>query len=223
MDLNNKPIIINASNGSGWYPKGTDRLVNSLNYVGWGGEVKTWNNWPNSRVDKSNPYNVKVSAFLEVLEKGYTHILWCDCSLWAVNDPMSIFDIINEAGYFFWRSGFNCAQVCSDKSLDIMGVTRDQVESWPDVSTSCFGVNLENPEGRSFILQWIDACRDGVFNGSRHHENQSQDPRFLFHRQDQSAASLVLGKMGITPRENDGMVSYWGSQKENTVFMMRGM
>lgn len=226
MDLTaNKPVIINASVGGGWYGAGTNRLIKSLNRVGWAGDVLTWiDKWPNDNFDKSCNYNVKAAAFQEAINLGYTHILWCDSSVWALNDPMPIFDIINETGFFFWSSGYNCAQTCNDNILNYFFKTRDEVESWPDVATGIFGINTKISKGMEFIHGWINACHDGVFKGSRLHDNQSADPRFLFHRQDQSAASLLASILEMPPMDQNLLLGYWKkNMPESWIFTLRGI
>lgn len=223
MDSKIKHCIINASNGIGWYPKGTERLKRSLIYHGFNGDILTWNDFPNNYFDSSCPYNIKPSAFMTAFDLGYTHVLWLDCSVWAVKDPNPIFDIINNDGYYFWKSGYNAAQTCSDKCLDFFEVNRDLAETFNDCSTSMFGVNIENPNGRIFIEKFFSAAALGVFEGSRLHDNQSQDHRFLFHRQDQSAATMIINKMGLKIHD-PGISHYYQENLPNeTIFTMRGM
>jgi len=221
----NKATIINASVGGGWYPQGSKRLEKSLNYVGWGGESHIWyDSWPNSNFNKKCRYTVKAAAFQEVIRQGYTHILWVDSSVWALQDPMKVFDIIDSQGYFFWGSGYNAAQTSSDKALEAFEIDRDTAETYRDCSTSILGVNLNTPEGSGFINRWINAALAGVFEGSRFHDNQSQDPRFMFHRQDQTAASLIIGDMGLK-MENGGEHCQYFEPKMNdsVIFTLRGM
>jgi hypothetical protein len=222
MESKIKHCIINASNGNGWYPRGTARLKRSLIEHGFNGDILTWYDWPNDNLDKTTPYNVKVCAFEEAIKLGYTHILWLDCSVWAIGDPNKLFDVINEHGYYFWPSGYNCAQVCSDKCLDYFGVNRDIAEGYSDCSTSMFGVNLDNPIAKEFIERWIKSAYDGAFKGSRNHDNQSKDKRFMFHRQDQSCASIILNQleMKITPA-NIYSSYYSPQQNESIIFTMR--
>lgn len=223
--IENKICIINACVGGGWYPAGSKRLAKSLNFVGFAGDLLSWiNEWPNNKFDKDCNYNVKPSAFTEAIKKGYSHILWCDSSVWALNDPMPVFDIINDKGYFFWNSGYNCAQVCNDNSLNYFNKTRDEVENWPDISSGIIGVNLKSQIGRKFISLWLKAARNGIFKGSRFHDNQSSDPRFLFHRQDQSAASLIAGEMGLAPLDVSNILGYFKpNMPENWIFSLRGI
>lgn len=225
MESHIKACIINAAIG-GWYPQGQKRLVRSLVHHGFNWEILTWDKWPNNNFDKSCNYNVKAAAFEEAIEKGFTHILWLDCSVWAIKDPNPIFDIINHDGYYFWSNGYNCAQECSDKCLEYFGVSRDLAETWKVASTSMFGLNITNPVGMEFVHRFIQSARDGVFSGSRFHDGQSSDPRFLHHRQDQSAASIILNQLGCkihTPGEFSWYYNEQGPIPEEVIFVMRGM
>ncbi len=224
MDCNVKHCIINASNGAGWYPKGTERLKRSLIHHGYSGDILTWNDWPNDNFDKSCPYNIKAAAFQEAIKMGYTHILWLDCSVWAIQDPNKIFDVINEQGHYFWSSGYNCAQVCSDKCLQYFETSRDEAEKMIDCSTSMFGINLYNEDSARFIYRFMKAAKDGAFTGSREHDGQSKDARFLFHRQDQSCASIILNKLGMKIHDPGQYSSYYQKEVgESVIFLMRGM
>jgi hypothetical protein len=224
MESSVKHCIINASDGNKWYPKGTKRLVKSLVYHGFSGDILTWEYWPNNEWDKTNPYHVKLCAFEEAIKLGYTHILWLDCSVWAIKNPDPIFDLINSSGYYMWSSGYNCAQVCSDSCLEYFKISRDQAEKIPDCSSSMIGLNLDNPIASQFINRWVHSASMGQFYGSRQHDNQSQDPRFLFHRQDQSCASIIAHSLGMQLTPPNIYSSYYiTEQKESVIFTMRGM
>lgn len=223
MDCNIKHCIINVGYG-GWYAKGTERLKKSLNYHGYSGDVLTWTDFPNDNYDKNSPYNVKAAAFEEALKMGYTHIAWMDCSCWAIQQVEPIFDTINEFGYYIPKSGYNAAQVCSDRCLDYFNVDRDTAEKYADSSTIVFGINYENPLGREFIDTWINSAKDGIFVGSREHDSQSNDSRFLFYRQDQSCATLIANKMGLQLSNLGELVSYYShDMPKSTIIAAKGL
>jgi hypothetical protein len=225
MDIQVRACIINVAKG-GWYPKGQKRLLDSLVYHGNVRDVRHWTDFPNDLYDKNNGYNVKPSAFEQVMNEGYTHILWLDSSVWAVQNPELMFDHINEHGYYLWKNGYNCAQECSDVCLDYFKVSRDDAEKMPCVSTSMFGVNLFNPKGKEFIERWLQSARDGIFNGSRLHDNQSADPRFLWHRQDQSPASIIANQMGLHLHEGNELSGVYNPREkhpQSVIFLMRGL
>ena len=218
-------LIVNGSNGLFWYPKGSLRLEGSLLGVGWQ-DYKIYNDYPSGEFDRGCPYTIKAEIINHVIiNYKINNILWVDCSVWAVNNPKPIFDIIKKDGYYFWSSGYNAAQTCSDKCLDYFGINRDIAETYEDCSSSIFGVNLNSNIGIEFITKWLQSAKDGAFNGSRFHDNQSQDKRFLFHRQDQSAATCLIGKMGLKihkPKEHC-IYDTDGEAPKSVIFKMRGM
>jgi hypothetical protein len=208
-----------------WYPKGQIRLIDSLNNVKWDGRIRSWTYWPNDNYDKSCPYNCKAAAFEEAIKSEYTKYLWLDCSFWALHNPQEIFDIIERDGYYFVDNGYNCAQTCSDACLKYFGITRDNAESMTDSASGIMGVDITHPLGAKFIQEFIKACKDGAAFGSRLHNNQSSDPRFLFHRQDQSVASLIVNKMNLKMHHWGDHISYDEGQKhdDNIILTLRGM
>lgn len=218
-----KDVIINVGFGK-WYERGTERLVKSLEEVGWDGDVMTWNTWPSEDFGKGNVYNIKPAAFQEAINKGYENILWLDSSVWAVGDPNVIFDIIKDEGYYFWKSGFYCSQTCHDKCLEYFGVDRDTAATYLECYACMMGFNVKDETAREFLDRWFQAARDGIFEGSWHHDGQSDDPRFKFYRHDQSCASVILNQLDMyiydpdvySCRLNDDM-------NETIVFTMQGM
>ncbi len=225
MESKVRACIINASTGSGWYADGTKRLVRSLIHHGYAHDILTWNTWMNDKFSQDCPYNIKAAAWTEALLKNYEIILWLDCSVWAINYPYKVFDVINTEGYFFWKSEYNtnCAETVSDRCLQYFGVDRDKAESYPEISSGIFGIHVENPLANQFIERWLQSARDGQFAGSREHANQSADPRFKFHRQDQSCASMIIGQMGLKVHEGDEFCSYYPVTNDESTFAIRGL
>lgn len=219
-----KNVIINAHTGDGWYSRGQHRLKESLMYHGYSGDYAFYEGWANDNYDKSCPYNVKAAAIEEAIKEGHTTFLWLDCSIWALRNPDEIFNMINDEGVFMHTSGYNSAQTCSDKCLEYFGINRDQAEKMPDSSTGFFGFNINHPKGKEFIERWLKSAKDGVFSGSREHDNQSQDKRFLFHRHDQSAASVICGLMGIKMHSYGKYAMYYQPQMpKELIFTLQGL
>lgn len=226
MDSREKHCIINASVGGGWYPAGQKRLKESLIYHGYGGDIITLEDvWPTDGYDSECPYNIKASCLEAAILDGYTTILWVDCSTWAIKDIMPVFDKITDQGYYFWPSGFTAEQTCNDKVLEYFELTRDEVHGVLDCSSSMFGLKIGNPLADEFAKQFIQAAKDGMFKGARHHDpSESSDPRFMFSRHDQSVATLLIHKLGmqITPY---GVYSciYEPVMPETACLTMKGM
>lgn len=222
MESHAKYAIISAGTGH-WYPRGINRLRRSLIHHGFAGEILTWTDFPNDRYDKSCPYTIKAAAFDSAIEAGFTHILWCDASFWAINYVEPLFDIINHDGYYLLQSGYNAAQSCSDSCLNYFNVSRDEAELIPDSATGAIGINLSNPIAKQFIDDFRKAALDRVFHGSRHHAGQSADPRFLFHRQDQSAATIIAHKLGMKLHSFGEHVDYYPVKNDKCIFAIKGM
>jgi hypothetical protein len=208
------------------YPKGQQLLYNSLIHHGFRHDIMFYQDWPNDHYDKGTGYNVKAAAFHEVLEMGYERILWLDSSVWAIQNPAPIFDVISNDGWYFWRNGFNCALTCDDHALRYFQINRDQAEQMPDITSSMFGVHMGNPKAQEFMTRWLATAKDGLWASSRFHNNGSQDPRFLFDRQDQSCASVIWNQLGMTahdPNVYSAIANDRGEYPESVIFVMRGL
>lgn len=221
-----KAAIISAGIG-GWYAQGVKRLEQSLNFNGWAGNTLTWKDEypPNSHRHEDFPYYMKIAAFEEALRQGYTHILWLDASFWAVKNPMKMFDLINEQGYYFFSSGYNLAQSVNDTALQYVNLSRDEAEKVTEWASGCVGINFENEAGKSLYTRWKQLMDAGLSKGSRLHDNQSADERFLFHRQDQSCLSLACWELDLKNTKGLDMVSYKGTgyNENELIFFIGGI
>jgi len=220
----NKTCIISYGVG-GWYNRGQFRLERSLIYHGYAGEIISHTthpyNWP---MHSENPYAFKIYAFEEALMQSYTHIVWLDSSVYAINDVMRLFDYINDNGIFAFRTGYNCAQSCNDRILQHCGITRDEAENIIEYATGCVGLNFNNPDARNLFGRWSEHMHAGMFKGSRLHDNQSEDKRFLFHRQDQSAFSLSLHQQQIIMPHYQDIISYYPNKiSDEQIFFIKGL
>jgi hypothetical protein len=213
MESINRAIIINCGLGN-WYPHGSRRLAKSLNFVGWAGETLIYDGVepPDNRPHEEYPYYMKIATFEEAIRMGFSHILWVDSSFWSVSNPVKMFDIINDQGYWFFSSGYNLAQSVNDYALAYVGLHRDDAASVTEWASGCVGFNMENPDGAALYYKWKEYMDAGLSVGSRiKNKEESQDPRFIHHRQDQSCLSLAAWKLGLTNTKGLDMVSYRGT------------
>jgi len=219
-----KTCIVSCGVG-GWYPRGVDRLERSLIYHGYDGDMLLYKDLPpGSKSHAEMPYGMKLSALTAAVAMGYQRILWLDASIVCIRYPKDIFDAIGHDGHYLYTSGYNCAQSVSDACLKIFGITRDQAEKIPECASNVVGFDMSNPIGREFYERWLKASQDGSFKGSRQHANQSRDPRFLFHRQDQSAASLICHQLGITLHNpHELCCDYSPKMPESIIFYRLGL
>lgn len=229
MDNIGHTCIISAGVG-GWYPQGVSRLERSLMFHGYAGQVMTWKDelpegCPPNNVD---PYAIKVYAFKAALKAGFRQIMWLDASFWAIKNPHHIFDIINEHGVFAFRSGYNCAQTCTDILLKHSGYSRDEAELLPEIASGMVGLNFDNPDAQNVWAYWEVMCEAGLFRNSRTHNiDESADTRFLHARQDQSALSMAIHKSGLKFDYQDYVAYYDGRPQEqyhkNVTFLISGL
>lgn len=226
MELSSKPCIISVG-VNGAYSFGVDRLERSLYYHGWAGQTMFWKRYPDFCPEHQGDgqYNFKVFAFQEAIKKGYRKILWCDSSLYAIKDPMPVFDYIADHGIFFFKSGYPLSATATDAMLDAMSEKREDLVEVPEFATGCVGIDMDHPKGDAFFDAWKMFMRMGLFGGNRiHEEKDSKHPLFKFSRQDQSAASMVLHHMGIKECGHDKRyVSYYPAEEPSTIFFVKGL
>lgn len=215
--------IVNAYIGNGWYSKGADRLKESLYAKGWTDILQYKNHPINEIYDPSCHYTIKAAALKSAVIEDINEILWLDCSMLCLRHPGEIFDSMNRDGVYCESNGYNAAQECSDKCLNYYGITRDEAEQIQMCSSGMLGIDLDHERGISFYEMFLQAAIDGIFTGSRYHDNQSNDSRFLHHRQDQSAASIILYKLGYNLPELGNYLSYSGGETSKTIFLCQGL
>lgn len=226
MDLTNRNAVIICAGIGGWYPAGVRRLERTLNFEGWAGDIMTWTDYPpNCPSHEEIPYYMKIVAFEEAISRGYTHILWVDSSFFCVRNPMAMFDVISEQGYWFFSTGYNLAQSINDTALNVFGRTRDEAELQTEWASGCVGIRMDNPNGQALYHRWKYYMDLGLSKGSRLHDNQSQDPRFLFHRNDQSCLNLAIWELGLKNDRVDDMVAYKGTSHnpDKLIFFIGGL
>lgn len=226
MESIDKSVIISCGVG-GWYANGVRRLERSLIFHGWPGAIINWQNEypPNSYYHEDVPYYFKIAAFDEALRQGFTKIMWLDASFWAVKNPAPLFDLIADKGVYLFRSGYNLAQSVNDIALEAVGVTRDEAEGVHEYASGCVALNFDNPDGKHLYEKWKELMEKGLSKGSREHDGQSADPRFKFHRQDQSCLSLACHLLGIKPTLKYDAVAYKGTgyNEKELIFFIEGM
>lgn len=177
-----------------WYEKGSKRLRESLIENGFDGDLLIDIQYPaHSPKHSENPYAFKVYQFEKALALGYKKIFWMDCSIISSPDPNRILQIMNEQSCYFVKNGQSVGQETNDFTLDYFGVSRDEAMDMPQVCSGFFGLDFNKIKCRNIYRRWKEACEAGCFKGNRNHdENDSKDPRFLWHRQDQSSLSLAI-------------------------------
>jgi hypothetical protein len=193
--------VINFAKGS-WYPRGQERLLRSLQDVGYQDPVYAWQDESSlgAPLHAEVPYAFKISAFNFAAERGHRLVLWCDAAVWATRPLDPIFEHIRREGHVFFDGGYNCAQWTSDACLGALGVSRDEAEGMPMYMACCMGLDLANERSREFLRRLTEKASDGAsFPGAWTNEDHavSGDPRCRGHRHDQSAGSIIAWQLGM--------------------------
>lgn len=199
--MESSKIILNVSVGSSnsWYHRGQNRLRESLAAVG---SDVDWEFVSRPNPIFSSAYADKVVAIFDAYNKGFEKILWLDCSITAVRSLEDIWKYIDDHGFYFYRTGYNCAQTANDKSLENYLYTRDQAEKVEEIATNVMGFNCLDPRCSDLINLMYQGVVDGSIYGNKwpnpiERLSESRDPRFQFHRQDQTIISLSAGLLKI--------------------------
>lgn len=209
-------IILCFANNVGRYLQMQQRLIQSLEKVGYNGDVGMFNHEEHIKHDcpyhksdnkdlhaqgKVVPYGFKAWAIMEAMKKGYKTIIWMDSAIYATKDLTPFIDYINENGYaFFDNVGFSIGDYTSDACLKQFGWDRQKAFDNKMIMACLMGFNTESPEARAFIQRYFEAANDGVsFSGAWSNENGdvSSDLRVKGHRHDQSVASILIADMKL--------------------------
>lgn len=217
------PVFLNVGIGH-WYGSGSERLKGTLIATGFTGDMLFWQNeWPSNKFPRDCIYNAKADAFEQAIKRGYTLLMWGDCSITARKNIAPFVEHIRTHGYWIGQSGYRASQTATDKQLAYFGVDRDWAHEVSDCATGLFGFDVSRPEMLAIVQEWIAAGRNGAFGGPRNHGGASQDRRYLHGRQDQSAMSIVLGKHGVTLGRFLDFSRFKWDHAHDTIFHCEGM
>jgi hypothetical protein len=223
-----KHCIVNFANG--YFKKGQDRLVKSLQENNYQGDIICFNEYEQvgSCSHQEVPYQFKVYAIEKARQMGYDIILYCDASLFAVQDVMPVINYIIKNGHLMELCGFNAGQYCSDNCLNEFGIARDDAFDIQLFSAGFTGLNLQNKLSQLFFERWLYfASKKTTFMGDWNNNQKqcSQDVRCLGHRHDQSVASILSHTFGLKKIAPTFMqYIYTGTKiKDETIFGCQGI
>ena len=209
-----KRVVINFASGA-WYPKGQVRLHRTLKENGYTGDFLGYQDPAKfgSPTHAEVPYAFKTYSFIDAVKRGYEQIIFADSSIFAVKSWDPVWDIISEQGYFFEEAGHWTGTWTKDSVLEKFEVTRDQAMKIPMLTAGFAGIDVTNPVGMDFLMEWHRfACDGDSFKGAWRNRNGevSKDPRCEGHRHDMSVASLLAWKMGMKLGKGGTFLAYIG-------------
>lgn len=190
------------------YARGITRLRTQLYDVhAFGGDVLFWDTDypPGSPTMREAHSAFKPFCFAEAFRQGHDLILWLDASI-VVKRPLEpLFQSIQDVGYLVYPNTHSVGEYCKDEALAPLGITREESFALRSCMATVIGLDLTHPVSRTFLDQWKALAADGVtfpgpkWSGVRGWPRvASQDPRVKGHRYDQTAASVLFMRLGMT-------------------------
>ena len=241
-------VIVSCVAIGGWYPRGAERLRESLKKYAPGVELQAWideyppgapgahfvNGWD------YGPYMAKPFAVLHALRtQDCDIVIQIDAAFYATRDIQPLVDYIAKNGYYACNNGAIMGEWTSDAALHKMNITRETSFVIPEITTYAIGLNRRNAKSIMFARLWADAARNyGAFagphtagspfaEGVRNSGFVSNDSRVKGFRHDQTWASYFMWKLGMDGINRPLFTAYKAGfgdlPNETTVFENEGM
>lgn len=216
-----KTVLITFGHDRSWYPAGMDRLCDSFRDNGYDGAYMrfTHESQLGCPAHTNVPYAFKAYALAKAYRDGFDRAIWADSSVKLVKPYSAISAILDHKGYMLFNNGWNTGQWCADHALEKLGITREESFKIPHLMACVMGFDFRQgvPDPEEGIYKfdytglfaeiYFDRSNDGTFKGAWTNKNNevSKDPRVLGHRHDQTAASVIATKLGMTDWINHGV------------------
>lgn len=235
-------VAITTLGNGGWYHKGVARLIQEMEQVSPGYEIKAYINerppGSPSRETAGEYYGYTCKPFVvkAAMEDGVDIVLHLDASIRPIRHIQPLVDHISSTGHLFVAAGFNIGQWSTDEALRQFNIGREDALRMPDCLSGCVGIDLRLQRNRDLVNLWCDCWP--LFAGFHSNVNAaskkfsyrnegfvSEDPRVLGHRHDQTVLSLLAHKFGMTdfvkmPR----YLAYYGTvMSQETALFVQGM
>ena len=187
---------------------------------------------PRHERDDITAYCAKPYAFVEAARNADV-VIWCDAAYVPIRHIRPLINHICGVGYYFCQNGYKVGQWVNDRMLGYFGLTRDDSFAIEEVSGSCIGLDMRKAVCCEFLREWVASVP--VFPGPHtntgvtEHDYRanrgfcSADSRCLGHRHDQSAASIIAVRLGMTNLgQRPYLTTYRGGENETTVLVNIG-
>jgi hypothetical protein len=146
-----------------------------------------------------SPYEFKLHSILYAKNRGYDVVIWCDSPVRVVRSIDTWISQIEKHGVYIQQDGWSVGQWANDKTLSYFGVSRDEAMKIPNAYACILAFDFRNEIAIKFLEKWFECARNGLFRGrwNNNERTESNDPRCLGHRHDQSCVELIAYKLGI--------------------------
>ena len=220
--------VVSAGIGR-WYPRGIDRMQKSLRDVRWKGKTLMYRDeYPEDCLPvETHGYAFKPYAMKMAIELGSRYLLWIDASVWAIGSIEPVFRCVMEEGYLFFDNRASAGEWCRDASLAKLELAREESFDIPEITSSLVGLDMEKRGSKEFLEKWTAYANDGETFLVQPRDNDkglcSSHPRVKGHRYDQTAASVLVHRLGMKRKPFPGLYAYYQERGPATVLVNRGM
>ncbi len=152
-------VLYGSSNGV--YPEKAKTLLEEIRSCGYSGHVLVRiGGFPNTQFGGLKichvPYAFKVAFLQEAKLLGFTQVLWIDLAIHPLMDFETIFEEIEETGYFFTYVGTLKENLPAHlpKAAKALRITLDLYDQIPHLSSSMIGLNMENDLALQLLETW---------------------------------------------------------------------
>ena len=149
-----------------------------------------------------SPYGFKVYAIQRARDLGYDVIIWCDSSMRVINSIENWLLSIEKHGVYLQKDGWMCGQWANDRTLEYFQKSRDEAMQLSNVYACVMAFDFRKEITQRFFDEF-KKCEDLLLfkgEGNNAKLTESNDPRCLGHRYDQTCAELIADKLNIEPQ-----------------------
>jgi hypothetical protein len=185
-----------------WYPRGAERLGDSLRTNGFDGDFRLFTEFtqlkcpPHSEV----PYAFKPAAIAKVWDE-YDLVLWCDAAITLLKPWARVLAFFKEHDWMLMLNGETAGHWCADSALEPLGISRAESFTTPNLMACVMGFVTASKKCQSFLQHYVAASKSGAFEGpwTNTHAEASVDARVRGHRHDQTAGAVIGHSLSMTP------------------------
>jgi hypothetical protein len=229
-----RPVVVNVATER--YVVGQRRLRAAIDD---GSEVICWTDAlpPGSPDHGDVPYAFKAFAIDAVRQRGFRYVLWADASVKPIRPLGPLWNLIERQGYWISDNGWNNGEWTWPTAYRDLEITPEENWGIKHVVATAFGLDLQHPKGLAFFEEYLRLAKTRAFCGPwfnrlhpdyAHHgpsrlTGECADLKIRGHRHDQTAASIVAHRLGLTLTAPPGWIAYHPHQTPETVLSIEGL
>lgn len=207
LGINSPPAHGNPKMTFQDFASGLRAIKTDLDRFGYAGEYLSWGErYPDGAPTHAEvPMGYKPYCVDEARRRGFRQVIWMDASIRLKRPLDYLFEMIDAKGYVFYSEEHSIGQFCKDEALATLQISRDEAFRLPSVWSCVLGLDLSTEPANRFLDEWKRLASDRVtFPGPKwsglhgYPRTASSDPRVLGHRHDQTAASVLAHRFGMS-------------------------